>query len=110
MINITKIICNDTKETAVIDIQLEKDSETINIHAVGYFVDIIDSQGYCDNWTFLVDGVPCDVEYSRFEEYSFGDQVACAISTWLYPSEQIKICLNKEKVKNHSEAWPELHM
>lgn len=94
MVNITKINCNYEVEVAVIHIQLEKDSETITIHSAGCFVDVTDSQGYCDDWVFVANGTVCDVEYSRFEEYSFDEQVAYQIVRALYPSEKIEIFLN----------------
>ena len=89
MINITEVSCKDEGDIAQVDIHFELDSENITIHAIGFFVDIIDSQGYCDDWTFLAKDTLCDIEYSRFEDYTFDVQVAYGILTRLYPSEHI---------------------
>lgn len=87
MIRIKSVLCKEEGETAEIDIEFEKDSELMSVHGVGQFIDIIDSQGYCDNWEFRVDGKLCDMEFSRFETYTFAEQVTYAILFCLYPEE-----------------------
>lgn len=46
---------------------------------MGEFIKVTDSQGYCEDWKFIVDGCCYEVGYSLLEDGSFEKQIAQGI-------------------------------